>query len=221
MAKLYGYDFSKSVSRRLRPEDEQSIARTVASHPAAWFRVGTMGEPCYDWELTLEICSWLSRYRAPVIVTKHWTVLAWEQVGALREMRATVNTSVSALDTPAERAHRIEQHDRLLGSGVNAILRIVTARFGNTEYGRECSEIQRALVDRGPFIDTPLRIPSTDQRVMRGDIITERRADIARRSTISINDPAAYTGCCRLCPDQCGVRESRGMREREWQGFLF
>ena len=53
IATRYGIDFTVSVSRKLTPYNRATIFCTVRDHPASWYRIGTTGEPCHDWDNTL------------------------------------------------------------------------------------------------------------------------------------------------------------------------
>lgn len=221
MARLYGYDFSKGTTRKPAQGTHKHIEQTVVNHGASWFRVGTMGEPCHDWNATVETCDWLGRFKAPVIITKHWRKLSDTHKAVLRKIGAVINTSVSALDDDAELKHRLNVHAELNAFGVKSVLRIVTAMFGKTEAGCEMKAKQDELIGLGDFIDTPLRIPTTDERVIRGDIVACSIKDMGIAHGVSLHKPGVYLGACGPCPDQCGVRELIGVREEEWQPKLF
>lgn len=205
MAALYGYDFAVSVSRKPLNRDVRSIEKAVALHPASWFRVGTMGDPCHDWENTVGVCEWLGKFKTPVVITKHWEVATDSQVQRLASVGAIVHTSISALDSPVELKHRLGQLDRFRLFGVKSMARLVSARFGNTETGNSLAAIQDGLFQLSPIIDNPLRVPATDDRVARGDIIVSRVKDIQGLASISIARSNAYVGVCGKCPDQCGA----------------
>jgi len=204
MAELYGFDFSKSVSRK--GGDKSSVERVVRHHPKPWFRIGTMGDPCHDWDWTVDVCEWLGKYRTPVVVTKSWKDLTDDHVKALRDIGAVVNISTSPLDSDGERDHRLMQYLRLKDNSVGVVLRVVTARFGKTIYGQGLNEIQRDLFARFRVIDNPLRIPKTNQMVIDGHIIVERHKDLGGGSCVSIANRSAFLGTCDTCPDQCGVK---------------
>jgi len=216
VARFYGYDFSISVSRHISAPDQtvfdyaspygsNAVWRTVKHHALQWFRIGTMGDPCHDWPLTVEVCKWLSPLRTPIIISKYWHEAPGWALDAMRECGAVFNTSISALDDFNEIAYRIYQHKRAIAHGVKAVFRVVTCRFGDTAAGREKACMQRLILASGEYIDNPLRIPHNDPRVSRGDIIVERRADLGGGSTVSVNDGGAYIGTCAACPDQCGL----------------
>jgi hypothetical protein len=214
MAKLYGYDFAQHASRELAPDDGQlsfgfisgpvgnnAVYRKVATHSLAWFRIGVMGDPSQDWELTALICEWLHDVRVPVIVTKHWIEASDSILERLASAGCVLNTSVSALDTREEIEYRLEQTARFSAAGCRSLLRIVSCKFGDTENGRRLARAQSDLFRISLTIDNPLRIPSNDSRVLSGDIVVTA----TKPQGISQFNPATYIGKCADCPDQCGV----------------
>jgi hypothetical protein len=73
IAVRYGIDFTTSVSRKLTPTNRAAIFCAVRDHPSYWYRIGTAGEPCHDWDNTLEVCEALhGTGKTAVIITKHW-----------------------------------------------------------------------------------------------------------------------------------------------------
>ena len=94
---------------------------------------------------------------------------------------------------------------RLREKGVKTVLRIVSAKFGDTPRGQRLDKIQRYLFSFSPSIDNPLRIPRSDPRVAMGDIHTARHKDLGGGSMVSKYNNETYIGKCNDCPDQCGV----------------
>jgi hypothetical protein len=209
IAKLYGFDFSISVSRQfMGREHKGTIIKLMNTCAVGWYRIGTYGDPCYDWKHTVAICwaLWHTR-KIPVIVTKHWEVLSDEQVEKLRRLRAVVNTSVSGMDADNELKRRLGQRDRLISAGVKSVCRVVTCDYGRSEWARTCKEKQDYLLSLKPIIDNPLRARKSNPRVVNGDIVLIRKNESVGGwgRFLSINDPCVYLGTCRNCPDQCGV----------------
>jgi hypothetical protein len=64
-AELYGFDFPTSISRKVEDRERSVIERQLMAHPATWFRIGNMGDPCHDWDLTAEVCEWLGKLKTP------------------------------------------------------------------------------------------------------------------------------------------------------------
>ena len=204
-ARVYGYNFNKSVIREISNGERSKIEKVVKRHSAPWFRIGTMGDPSYNWDHTLDVCEWLGKFKVPVVVTKHWASLKYNHTVSLKNCNAVVNTSVSPLDTKEEVEYRVNTFKWLKEIGVNSVLRVVSVRFGDTEKGKELKRIQEKIFKNTPIIDNPLRIPTTDKRVLSGDIIAQRHKGIGGGSTVSISNQGSYIGPCKTCPDQCGV----------------
>lgn len=220
MAKLYGFDFTKPITRKSC--NRAKIENAVKHYESSWFRIGVMGEPCHDWDWTIEVCEWLSKHKTPVIVTKSWIDLTDNQINTLHKCKAIINISISPLDSEDERNHRLGQFLRLKDKSMRVVLRIVSVNCGNTLfnnlYGERIDGIQRNLFSYSPIIDNPLRLPSKDIRVLSGDILTQKRPDINSNSTMSISifSKNVYVGKCENCPDICGIafyKQKRGEEE--------
>ncbi len=206
VANRYGYDFHRSVVRK--KVNHSRIEKVVKSHRLSWFRIGTMGDPSQDWDHTVYVSEWLSRFRVPVIVTKHWVTISDYHAVRLKDCGAVVNTSISALDSAAEVQHRLHMFYWLKEFGINSILRVVTAGFGETNNGKKLKYVQNGLISKKPIIDNPLRIPANDRLVVSGDVVVERNKFMVGGfggETVSVNNKSAYLGKCGVCPDQCGV----------------
>ncbi len=214
-ANLYGQDFPFSVSRRPIDSERAVIERTIRNHSATWFRIGNMGDPCHDWDNCVETCEWLHKIKIPVVVTKHWRKLSDEHLDRLLQCGAVVNTSISPLDTDAERRHRLSQWERVKAAGIRSILRIVSCDFGPTARGVELRAIQDDLfaIAGDLVIDNPLRVPANDPRVLSGDIRVKRHVNLGGGATISIVNDKTYIGTCDKCPDQCGVAADQQQRK--------
>ena len=225
IAQAYGQNFPVSVSRKPADDERHLIEKTIRKHPASWFRIGTMGDPCHDWQNTIEVCEWLHRIKQPIIITKHWRAVPDDLLEQFEGCRVVFNTSVSALDTPEELKHRLSEWRRLSSHGIKSILRVVSCKFGDTETGRNCDAVQKELFELAgkDVIDNPLRLTLTDQRVLDGDIIVQRRKDLSGLATISMFNPETYIGSCDMCPDQCGadVIERKKTRKTKEQPKLF
>jgi hypothetical protein len=203
-AARYGIDFTVSVSRRIHGREHRgTLIRMMNDIPVSWYRVGTAGDPCHDWSGTLSTLRALRHTKkTPVIVTKHWLALDNEQIDALRELGAVVNTSISALDTEAELRHRLQQRDRLRDGGVTSVCRVVTCDFTSPEL----REKQAYLLSLAPIIDNPLRATKAHRLAQSGQItLTRRNGSIGGGKLVSLHNPSIYIGQCANCPDQCGV----------------
>lgn len=226
-AARYGIDFGVSVSRKLTPWNRVEIFQAVRDFHASWYRIGTAGDPCHDWDNTLEVMEALhATGKQAVIITKHWIVLTDEHLRRLKALDAVINTSVSALDTPQELKHRLRQIRRIAAAGVHSVPRVVTCEFGDTEWGKRAKGIQDYLMTLEHVIDNPLRAPRTNALVQSGDILLSTRPEaVGGGHSISLHDKSVYLGTCPECPDQCGatrkMNHTQGVNQMENQSSLF
>jgi len=209
-AHRYGIDFSVSIARKLLPANRESIFCAVADHPASWYRIGTAGDPCHDWDNTLSICEALrGTGKTPVIITKHWIPLSDAHIVQLNALGATVNTSTSGLDSSSQIEYRIAQIKRLKANGVSSITRVVTCQYGTSEWATIAKEKQDYLMTLAPVIDNPLRADKSNLHVLSGDILLTRKPEaIGGGKFVSLHAPSVYLGTCGDCPDQCGADTS-------------
>ncbi len=207
IARFRGLDFTKSVVRKVASAaDARNIERAVAAAPEGFFRIGTMGDPCHAWEHTVRTVEWLAPLAVPVIVTKHWMTATDAQLARLIVCGTVLNTSVSALDTPAELAHRERQIARYAKLGGVSVARIVSCEFNTeNEEGRRRADVQARLFTLTPTLDNPLRVPRTHDLVRRGVILVRQVQDLAALRTMSVVNPKTYVGHCSACPDKCGL----------------
>jgi hypothetical protein len=207
IATRYGIDFSVSVSRKLTRATRAEVLYAVKDFKANWYRIGTAGDPCHDWDNTLEVIEFLEDTgKAPVIITKHWVKLSDSHIARLKRLRAVVNTSTSGLDTDNETKHRVRQIERLRAAGVRSINRVVTCNYGTSEWAVAAKRKQDYLLSITPVIDNPLRASKSNPRVISGDIILDRiDAAIGGGKYVSLHDKSVYLGTCNQCPDQCGA----------------
>lgn len=219
-ATTYGFDFRVSVSRQfMGREHKATIIKQMNNHPAAWYRIGTAGDPSHDWGHTIAICNALWHVKkVPVIITKHWDVLTDTQVEKLARLGAVINTSISGLDTDGEIKHRVGQLERLRRAGLRSVARVVTCQFGSSEWAKSCREKQDYLLSLAPIIDNPLRARKSNPHVISGDILLTRRNDsVGGGKYVSVHSPAVYLGQCDKCPDQCGVDcDSISKKQKEY-----
>ena len=206
-AARYGIDFSTSVSRRLTPWNRRAVFCAIRDFPATWYRIGTAGDPCHDWENTLEVCEAMETTgKVPVIITKHWIPLTNEQILRLKAVGAIVNTSTSGLDTDAQTKHRVRQIVRLNVLGVRSVNRVVTCDYGDTEWAAPRKARQEYLLKIGPVIDNPLRADKNNPRVLDGSIrLTRSEHAVGGGKMVSLHRADIYLGTCAGCPDQCGA----------------
>jgi hypothetical protein len=209
-AKLYGYDFTRSISRKISGREHRGTLNGILNnYKSPWYRIGTAGDPCHDWQNTLVVIR-AFRYqytnKVPVIITKHWIPLEDEQLMELKRLKAVINTSVSGMDTDCEIKHRVHQMNRIKDAGIRSVTRIVTCNYGNSPWSKVCNEKQEYLMSLVPIIDNPLRVGRTNAHVLNGDILIEQRNEsVGGGKIVSLNNKKAYLGTCKDCPDQCGI----------------
>lgn len=207
IARFRGLDFAKPVSRKVTSHAHaKQIEAAVKAAPQHFFRIGTMGDPSHDWAETADTVEWLSNYATAIIVTKHWMRASDEQLRRMAGAGAVLNTSVSALDTPAQLAHREKQIERFASFGGHSVARVVSCEFNtDTADGKALDATQRRLLSTVGAIDNPLRISSSHPLAADGVVKLKHQIDIKTRKTISIASDTAYVGHCASCPDQCGM----------------
>lgn len=210
-AARYGIDFSVSVSRKLNPFTKNDIFFVVKDYHASWYRVGTAGDPCHDWENTLEVCEFLKGTgKTPVIITKHWIKLTDEQLARFNNLGAVFNTSLSGMDTDAEIKYRVKQIERIKAAGMRSICRVVTCEYGDSEWALQAKLKQDYLLSLVPVIDNPLRASNLNRQVMKGDIkLTRMNNSVGGGKFVSLHNASIYLGTCNNCPDQCGVKVTK------------
>ena len=216
IAARYGIDFTVSVSRKLMPWDKNAIFFAVKNFRASWYRIGTAGDPCHDWDNTLDVCEFLhATGKTAVIITKHWIALSDEHIARLKAIDAVVNTSTSGLDTDAQTKYRVAQIERISAAGVRSVNRIVSCEYGVSEWAVKAKAKQDYLFTITPVIDNPLRAGKEYGHAVKGDI-TLTRVDqaIGGGKMVSLHDKAVYLGTCESCPDQCGVLPRKPKEEK-------
>jgi hypothetical protein len=207
IAKFRGIDFSHSVKRvaysrahRLEIED------AVKNAPQGFFRIGTMGDPCHEWEHTVETVEWLSKFARPVIITKHWVRATDEQLLRLIECHTVLNVSISALDTPSELAYRVREFNRYKSLGGDSVARIVSCDFNRSHpEGERMATVQQDLFRLEPTLDNPLRADRKHPLVLQDIIKLTVTKDLTAERTVSLANPDTYLGHCEGCVELCGA----------------
>jgi len=213
-ASRYRVDFATSVTRRYTRDSIVKVFCDVRDHYATWYRIGVSGDPCHNWNHTVNVCKELAGTgKVPVIITKHWRALTGPQLDDLAKLGAVINTSVSGLDTDAELEHRLAEMDRVERAGMVSVCRVITCEYGDTEWGNQCRHKQEYLLTLDPVIDNPLRLPACDPRVVSGDILVSKVDHaVGGGKSVSLHAPDIYLGTCKECPDQCGVPVNKSQK---------
>jgi len=208
IAKFRGLDFSRAVTRTVHNSAQaRQIERIVRQAPQGFFRIGTMGDPSHAWGATVALVKWLAPYAVPVIVTKHWHRASDDDMQELVGSGAVLNTSLSALDTPAELRHRERERERYAMFGGHSVTRLVSCDFNpEHETGAALLEVQARLYGLRPLIDNPLRVSRSHRLVQEEVIRVSVEQDLTARRTVSLARPQdVYLGTCAGCSDICGL----------------
>jgi hypothetical protein len=206
-AKRYGKDFSVAVLRDFEDNGHKArIKSQIANVKMPFIRIGASGDPSEDWEHTMKIIRVLASSNTElVIITRHWNLLTYSQLGELGRMNMCINTSVSALDTDAEREKALCQFDRIKGY-CKSVLRIISCDFNlDDPAGRVLAQLQDDLFTNSPTLDTVFRPSKTNPFVVSGIINTENHIFNGRKQLASKLNKRTYMGKCGSCKEMCGV----------------
>lgn len=207
-AKLYGYDFSKTVLRVFESrKHERQILNEINRAKLEFVRIGCSGDPSENWDHAFRILKVISRCNKEiVIITRHWTLLTDEQLEYLSTINVSINTSVSALDDPEMLNRSVEQYNRIKPF-CRSFLRIVSCDFNTDNYeGKILSQIQHQLFKNEDVIDTVFRPNKNNPLVTTGVINVRRAAFNGNIQLMSKFNEKTFTGKCSRCQEMCGVR---------------
>ena len=206
-AKLYGYDFSKTVLREFKNDlHRRKMINQINKIPLNFVRIGTSGDPSENWDHTLKIIKQIENCNKEiVIITKHWTNLTNDQLEYLTTANITINTSVSALDKPELLKNSIEQYNKLK-KFCKSILRIVSCDFNlDNNEGHNFAKIQNDLFLNDNVLDTVLRVNKRNELVKNGIIKVKESKFLGKKALISKYNKKTYFGKCSSCKEMCGL----------------
>ena len=218
-AKRYGYDFSKSQLRHFEDEEHRiNTVNRINTIPMQFVRLGTSGDPSYNWGHTIDIIKSISLCnKAIVVITKHWNILTDNQIEALSSFGVCVNTSISAIDSDKLIERRLSQYKRLKFY-CKSVLRIVSCSFNlENKEGYRLSNIQSELFKNENVIDTVFRVSGNNEYVKSGVINTSDSVFMSKKSLVSRHNENTHLGYCNDCPEMCGAHGC----DRDTQGRLF
>lgn len=209
-AKLYGYDFSKTVLRDFENKKHRlKILAEINNSKLDFIRIGTSGDPSENWEHCIKILKQIECCNKEiVIITKHWANLSKEQIEYLGTINVCVNTSVSALDKEHIYLNGVEQYKRLK-LYCKSILRIVSADFNlGNEIGHRLHVLQKRLFENTDTLDTVLRVNKNNPLVKNEIINIKKTKFLGKNAIVSKYNPKTYFGKCSSCQEMCGATMS-------------
>lgn len=206
-AKLYGYDFGKTVLRSFENKVHRNeIFAKINRVKLDFVRIGTSGDPSENWEHTISIIKQIDTCNKEiVIITKHWTNLTIEQLQYFAKINICINTSVSALDKPDLLKNCLDQY-KIIKKYCKSILRIVSCDFNiDNETGHKLAKIQADLFKNESTLDTVLRVNKNNELVKSGVINVKESTFLGKKALISKYNKSTYFGKCSTCHEMCGL----------------
>lgn len=202
IAKFRGFDFSKSIVRRIFDSSQfVGIIREIHKNKLPLVRMGTFGDPSFDWDHTLRVADFVKTCgKKIVVVTKHWRPMNQSQIKKAGRIGVFINTSISALDSPDEIKYRLGEYNRYKKYGTS-VLRVVTCKF----LLKTLDKAQDSLLSNENVIDNPMRISKNHPLVREKIMSVKRVKDIDSYTWISRNNPKSFIGHCYQCSDLCGL----------------
>lgn len=206
-AKIYGYDFGKTVLRNFTDRyHRQRIVSQINNAKLDFIRIGCSGDPSENWQHCVNIMKsikWVNKQI--VIITKHWSNLTDEQLEYFSTVNVCINTSVSALDAPRQLTNSLEQYNRIKRY-CRSILRIVSCDFNlENETGRYLFDIQKSLFGNEDTIDTIFRPSKNNPFVVKGIVKVKEGVFNGSKTLMSKINKKTYSGKCSNCLEMCGV----------------
>lgn len=204
-ARIFGYDFSKSILRDFENEKHLNLIINKANRIEFGFiRMGNSGDPSINWDHTIKIIDSLKNVNKPiVIITKHWEKLTLSQLKLISKYNVTINTSISSID---ENLHeKIEQYE-ILKKYCNSVLRVVSFKFNckNTE-GLNYSLLQNWIFNNYEVLDTVFRCSKSNNLYKTGIINVAESKFLGDKCNVSMYNDNAYFGDCLNCIEKCGI----------------
>lgn len=207
-AKLYGYDFSKTVLRDFENEHHRrKIVRQINRAKLDFIRIGGSGDPSENWPHTVKILKQIDKCNKEiVIITKHWTTLSDDDLKYLSTINVCINTSVSALDRADLLQKSLEQYERIKPF-CKSILRVVSCDFNiENETGKILAGIQDGLFEREAVLDTVFRPSKSNPLVASGVINIKEALFMGKKTIVSRRSRKTYLGKCSKCHEMCGEK---------------
>lgn len=215
-AKIYGRNFSKTVLRDFINRKHQiQIIKRINKIVMPFVRMGCSGDPSENWEHTFSILHKIRFVNKEiVIITKHWNIIPDNKLSELKSYKICINTSVSALDEPAQLNKNLEQYERLKPYCKSA-LRIVSCDFNKeNEIGLILSMLQDKLFKNDLVIDTVFRPDKNNKLVTDGVIFIKKAKFLNSKQWVSKFNRKTYLGKCGTCMEKCGVFNEKTRQQK-------
>lgn len=206
-AKIYGYDFTKTILRNFKNESHRrEILNNINRVKLDFIRIGCSGDPSENWNHAIGIIKQIDTCNKQiVIITRHWTLLNDEQLKYFATINVCVNTSVSALDKPELIERSLTQYYNLK-TYCKSILRIISCDFNlDNPIGHKMFKIQSELFKNKDVIDTVFRPSRTNRFVLDGIVNISKGSFMGKSAIVSKYNKKTYTGKCSNCLEMCGV----------------
>ncbi len=206
-AKLYGYDFGKTVLRDFGNEfHRRKVVNQINRIKLDFVRIGGSGDPSENWEHTIKILKQIDKCNKEiVIITKHWTLLTDSDLRYLSTINLCINTSVSALDKPDQLEKSLQQYERIKPF-CKSILRVVSCDFNiENETGARMAAIQEDLFNKESVLDTVFRPSKQNPLVTNGIINIKEAIFMGQKTIVSQRSRKTYLGKCSKCHEMCGA----------------
>jgi hypothetical protein len=206
-AKIYGYDFSKTVLRYFENrKHELEIIYKISRVKLDFVRIGCSGDPSENWDHCINILKVISKANKEiVIITKHWTLLSDENLKYISKINVCINTSVSALDNPEMLEKCLAQYNRIK-SYCKSILRIVSCDFNlESKEGIRLNDIQHNLFKNESTLDTVFRPSKNNPLIGSGVINVKKGLFNGSKQLLSRFNKKTFIGNCSKCHQMCGI----------------
>jgi hypothetical protein len=221
-AKLYGYDFTKTVFRHFHNSAHvKEIVRRINSINSDFVRMGCSGDPSENWDHTCEILRLIKHCNKEiVIITRHWTLLSDQQLEFISTLNLCINSSVSALDGAETMQRCVGQFERLKPY-CKSVLRIVSADFNiENETGHRLAKVQAGLFSNAGTLDTVFR-PSKKNKLITDGVIKASHEFFNGKKTIASKfNKKTYMGKCGTCQEICGCRVTSSSHIKTRPGII-
>jgi len=221
-AKIYGYDFTKTVLRYFKSLSHQrEIINKINKVKLDFIRIGCSGDPSENWQHCIDIIKVIQKANKEiVIITKHWTLLTDKQLKYLSKVNVCINTSVSALDNHELLTRSVKEYNRIKPF-CKSVLRIVSCDFNlDNPDGYQLSIIQKSLFKNENTIDTIFR-PSKKNRLITDGIINAKVGVFnGNKQLMSKYNKKTYSGKCGSCLEMCGVKIETDYKYKNKRGII-